>query len=61
MLAKKGSLGLNPEFSCPASRMTLLSKDTILRGVACNIVKVPAKEFMPFFMLAVVWDWKLEP
>jgi hypothetical protein len=29
------------------------------RGVACTIVKIPAKEFTPFFLLAVDWQLKI--
>jgi hypothetical protein len=42
----------------PASRMTLLSNATSLRGVACTIVKITVKEFTLFVLLAV--DWELE-
>jgi hypothetical protein len=53
MLVKKA------EFSYPESRMTLLSNATGRGGVACTIVKTPAKEFTPFFLLAVYWQLEI--
>jgi hypothetical protein len=59
MLAKKEFWSYNAEFSYPASRMTLLSNATGRRGVACTIVKILAKEFTPFFLLAVYWPLEI--
>jgi hypothetical protein len=58
-LPKKEFLSKNADFSYPASRITLLSNATGCRGVACTIVKILAKEFTPFFLLAVYWPLEI--
>jgi hypothetical protein len=42
--------------SAQHSGFIFLSNAPGLRGVACTIVKITVKEFIPFAMLAVDWD-----
>jgi hypothetical protein len=59
MNAKKEFLCLHAEFIYPASRMTLLSNATSLRGVACTIENIIVKEFTLFVLLAVNWELEI--